>query len=125
MRMQEVEILTGFIMQIIQTATNKTMTFDRALQRLAGAVLIQALQDASSGPRRTRDEAIDWLFGRTNGKFSFEFCCSLLGRDSRDVLHRLQRFAFMPHPTEWQSQPSQPSQHPRPSHAAAVNYFAD
>ena len=109
-------------MQIIQTTTNKTMTFDRALQRLAGAVLIQALQDASSGPRRTRDEAIDWLFGRTTGKFSFEFCCSLLGRDSRDVLHRLQRFAFMPHPTEWQSQPSQ---RPQPSHAAAVNYFAD
>ena len=116
MRVQEIEDLTGFVMQLIQTTTtNKTMTFDRALQRLAGAVLIQALQDASSGPRRTRDEALDWLFGRTNGKFSFEFCCSLLGRDSRDVLHRLQRFAFMPHPNDWQSQPQ----------AVAVNYFAD
>ena len=102
-------------MQIIQTTTNKTMMFDRALQRLAGAVLIQALQDASSGPRRSRDEALDWLFGRTNGKFSFEFCCSLLGCDSRDVSHRLRRFAFMPRPSEW---PSQQTQGP-------INYFAD
>ena len=102
-------------MQIIRTTTNETMTFDRGHQRLAGAVLIQALQDASSGPRRSRDEALDWLFGRTSGKFSFEFCCSLLGRDCKDVLHRLQRFAFMPRPSEWQSQQSQ----------GPINYFPD
>lgn len=69
---------------------------DRALQRLAGAVLIQALQDASSGPRRCREEALDWISGRTNGKFSFEFCCSLLGRRPDDVRRRLQRYTFIP-----------------------------
>jgi hypothetical protein len=69
---------------------------DRALQRLAGAVLIQALQDASSGPRRCREEALDWISGRTMGKFSFEFCCSLLGRRPDDVRRRLQRYTFVP-----------------------------
>ena len=74
----------------------KTTPPDRALQRLAGAVLIQALQDASSGPRRCREEALDWISGRTLGTFSFEFCCSLLGRRADDVRLRLQRYTFIP-----------------------------
>ena len=69
---------------------------DRGLQRLAGAVLIQALQDASNGPRRAREEALEWIQGRSTSKFSFSFCCSILGRDQDDVLSRLRRFAFMP-----------------------------
>lgn len=76
----------------------KTAPMDRALQRLAGAVLIQALQDASSGPRRSREDALDWIYGRARGKFSFEFCCSLLSRDPDDVRRRLQRFHFIPKP---------------------------
>jgi hypothetical protein len=80
----------------IPAISPKDSPVNRGLQRLAGAVLIQALQDASSGPRRAKEEAIEWLHGRSSSKFSFQFCCSLLGRDPNDVLLRLRRFAFMP-----------------------------
>jgi len=69
---------------------------DRALQRLAGAVLIQALQDASNGPRRCREEALEWISGKTTGGFSFEFCCALLRRAPADVRERLRRHNFIP-----------------------------
>ena len=84
----------------IPAISPKDSPANRGLQRLAGAVLIQALQDASSGPRRARDEAIEWLHGRSSSKFSFDFCCSILGRDADDVLVRLRRFAFMPRPED-------------------------
>jgi len=69
---------------------------DRGLQRLAGAVLIQALQDAGSGPRRCRDESIEWIQGKTEGNFSFDFCCALLGRSTDDVRERLQKYHLIP-----------------------------
>ncbi len=80
----------------IPAISPKDSPVNRGLQRLAGAVLIQALQDASSGPRRAKEEAIEWLHGRSSSKFSFQFCCGILGRDPNDVLLRLRRFAFMP-----------------------------
>jgi hypothetical protein len=84
----------------IPTISSKDSPHERGLQRLAGAVLIQAMQDASSGPRRAREEAIEWMQGRTTSKFSFDFCCSLLGRNADDVLIRMRRFAFMPRPED-------------------------
>ena len=69
---------------------------DRALQRLAGAVLIQALQDASSGPRRFREEALEWINGKTTSGMTFEFCCALLGRVPDDVRNRLMKKNFIP-----------------------------
>lgn len=74
----------------------KDAATDRALQRLAGAVLIQALQDASSGPRRYREEALEWFEGTTNSGMTFEFCCSLLGRVPDDVRSRLMKKNFLP-----------------------------
>jgi len=65
---------------------------DQGLERLAAAVLIQALEDLTRGPRRYRQDALDWLLGKTSGGFSFELCCDLLGRDPKDVLYRVQRF---------------------------------
>ncbi|MBI1358146.1 MAG: hypothetical protein GC160_27750 [Acidobacteria bacterium] len=73
---------------------------DRALQRLAGAILIQALQDASNGPRRHREEALEWIQGRTKSGFTFEFCCSLLARDPDDVRERLKQNNVIP---KWDS----------------------
>jgi len=87
-------------MLTVKATIAKQAPLDRALQRLAGAVLIQALQDASSGPRRSREDALEWIYGRSRGKFNFEFCCSLLGRDPDDVRHRLQRFHFIPKPVQ-------------------------
>lgn len=84
-------------MLIPSTSQHKTDSpADRGLQRLAGAVLIQALQDATSGPRRYREEALDWIHGRSKSGFSFNFCCALLGRSPDDVRHRLQSKNFIP-----------------------------
>ena len=77
-------------------SASKTSNLDPSLQRLAGAVLIQALEDLTRGPRRSREEAMDWMMGKTVEGISFELCCNLLGRDSEDVLHRVQRLFFMP-----------------------------
>ena len=40
---------------------------------------------ASSGPRRYREEALEWFEGKTDSGMTFEFCCSLLGRVPDDV----------------------------------------
>jgi hypothetical protein len=69
---------------------------DRALKRLAGAVLIQALQDASSGPRRFREEALEWINGKETDGLSFDLCCSLLNRSPDDVRSRLMKHNFIP-----------------------------
>jgi hypothetical protein len=69
---------------------------DRSLQRLAGAVLIQALEDASHGPRSCREEALAWLQGRTSSGFTFDFCCTLLDRSPQDVRLRLMRQQLLP-----------------------------
>lgn len=88
-----------------ETASNMTPTrplsphtaaADPGLQRLAGAVLIQALEDLSRGPRRSREQALEWMLGKITDGFSFELCCSLLGRDREDVLQRVQRYFFIP-----------------------------
>ena len=69
---------------------------DPASQRLAGAVLIQALEDLTRGPKRSREDALSWILGRTKEGFNFDLCCDLLGREPTDVLQRVQRFFFIP-----------------------------
>jgi hypothetical protein len=68
----------------------KPLSVERSLRRLAAAVLVQALQDASGGSRRSREDVWEWFDNRSRGQFTFEFCCSLLGRDPEDVRHQLQ-----------------------------------
>ncbi len=74
----------------------KNDTLDPSLQRLAGAVLIQALEDLTRGPKRSREDALNWILGRTTDGFNFELCCDLLGRQPTDVLQRVRRFFFIP-----------------------------
>ena len=83
-------------MLLTKTFSARQEPLDPALQRLAGAVLIQALEDLTRGPKRSREEALDWILGRTKDGFSFELCCNLLGRQPDDVLQRVQRFFFIP-----------------------------
>ena len=100
------------------TANNITTQKDRlerGLQRLAGAVLIQALEDASSGPRRAREDAWEWFDGRSRGEFNFAFCCSLLDRDPEDVRQRLQRSHFIPKVVPASA----------PAYASSLNYLPE
>ena len=83
-------------MLLTKTLSARQEPLDPALQRLAGAVLIQALEDLTRGPKRSREEALNWILGRTKDGFNFELCCNLLGRESDDVLQRVQRFFFIP-----------------------------
>ena len=83
-------------MTLPRLTASKVSCLDPSLQRLAGAVLIQALEDLTRGPRRSREEALEWILGKTADGFSFDLCCDLLGRDPNDVLQRVQRFLFVP-----------------------------
>jgi hypothetical protein len=82
---------------------------DRPLQRLAGAVLIQALDDACRGPRRYREQALAWFDGGEGGGFTFEFCCSLLDREPDDVRQRLERRNIIPRQRRGEKPPSDSS----------------
>jgi hypothetical protein len=84
----------------VKRTVAKPLSVERSLRRLAAAVLVQALQDASGGSRRSREDVWEWFDNRSQGQFTFEFCCSLLGRDPEDVRHRLQKSHFMPKPVQ-------------------------
>ncbi len=64
---------------------------DGALQRLAGAVLIQARKDYDTGSDAKRPEVEDWVEKRTEGDMSFELCCQLLELDPDYTRQRLFR----------------------------------
>ena len=83
-------------MLLTKTLSARQEPLDPSLQRLAGAVLIQALEDLTRGPKRSREEALQWILGHTKDGFNFELCCNLLGREPNDVLRRVQRFFFIP-----------------------------
>ena len=78
------------------TTSSRSDAPDPALSRLATAVLIQALEDLTRGPKRRREEALNWMLGKTTEGFSFDFCCGLLGREPDDVLQRVQSYLFPP-----------------------------
>ena len=61
---------------------------ERSLRRLAGAVLLQALEDLG-GPAKYREQAQSWMSGQGESAFSFELCCSLLGVHPRYIQDRL------------------------------------
>ena len=84
----------------VKRTAAKPLSVERSLRRLAAAVLVQALQDASGGSRRSREDVWEWFNNRSQGQFTFEFCCSLLGRDPEGVRHRLQKSHFMPKPVQ-------------------------
>lgn len=66
-----------------------TSLFDRHLRRLAGAVLIQAVQDLNIGSDTCRREVRRWISGKDNVFFSFDLCCTLLGRSPEPLRRRL------------------------------------
>jgi hypothetical protein len=59
-------------------------------------MLIQALEDASCGPRSCREDAIAWIQGKTTSGLTFDLCCTLLSRSPEDVRLRLMRQNILP-----------------------------
>ena len=54
---------------------------DRGVYRLAGAMLLQAIQDAGSNSVGRRSSALRWMHSRDDSGFSFPFVCRVLNRD--------------------------------------------
>lgn len=53
----------------------------RAFRRLAGAVLIQAIDDVTHGGVSESSNALRWIADGSLGAFSFDHCCLVLDRD--------------------------------------------
>ena len=57
----------------------------RGVHRLAGAILVQAIEDVRCGSGRRREDAIKWVTDSSEDQFSFVSCCKLLNRDPEGV----------------------------------------
>jgi hypothetical protein len=58
----------------------------RGVHRLAGAILLQAIEDLRFGTGRRRAEALCWIMDdSTEEQFSFRFCCRMLHRDPEQI----------------------------------------
>jgi hypothetical protein len=57
----------------------------RGLQRLAGAILLQAIDDIRTRGGRTGEDALRWLSDECDEHLSFVFCCRLLNRDPNEI----------------------------------------
>ena len=66
-------------------------TSERGVYRLAAAVLLQALQDATSISMGRRTGALRWISSNQDGGYSFIFVCRALSRDPEAVRLYCQR----------------------------------
>lgn len=67
----------------------------RGVNRLAGAVLLQAIEDVRVGSGRRRVEALQWIMeDRTEEQFTFQFCCRMLHRDPVQVRRWATRITY-------------------------------
>ena len=60
-------------------------TSERGVYRLAAAVLLQAMQDATSLSMGRRACALRWISSNQDGGYSFLFVCRALNRDPEAV----------------------------------------
>ncbi|MBI3667878.1 MAG: hypothetical protein HY236_16880 [Acidobacteria bacterium] len=66
-------------------------TSDTGVYRLAGAVLLQAIQDATSHSAGKRAGALRWMMSNAEATFSFSFICRVLNRDPEEVRRFCER----------------------------------
>lgn len=60
---------------------------DSGIRKLAGAVLLQAIEDLNEGDAEVRAETWRWLSGENEAGMSFALCCRLLGQSADAVRH--------------------------------------
>lgn len=73
-----------------ETFVDETVSV-RGVHRLAGAILVQAIEDVRCGSGRRREDAIRWITDSNDEQFSFVFCCRMLNRDPEEVRRFLVR----------------------------------
>lgn len=59
------------------------------IQRLAAAVLLQAITDLHRGTVKQREGAAEWFQEEGSGVLTFPACCEILDRDPADVRNSL------------------------------------
>ncbi len=79
---------------MLQTQVHDESENIRGVNRLAGAVLVQAIEDIRSGSGRKREDAIRWVTDPSEEQFSFVFCCRMLNRNPDEVRRMLVRQAL-------------------------------
>lgn len=72
---------------------------EKSVCQLAGAVVLQAIEDAGSGSVGRRKRALEGMNSKDNGCFSVAFLCCVLNRDPAEVRSFCQRQAAE-HPRE-------------------------
>jgi hypothetical protein len=72
-------------------AANQEFVSVRGVHRLAGAILVQAIEDIRCGSGRRREDAVRWITDSSEEQFSFVFCCRMLNRDPDEVRRFLVR----------------------------------
>ena len=70
----------------------------RCMERLASAVLLQALGDVCGGTMRERRDAMEWIGKGDVGQFTFELCCRLIDRHPGTVRKRVLARTGIPAP---------------------------
>ncbi len=63
----------------------------RGVHRLAGAILLQAIEDVRCRTGKKRDEAMRWVEESCDEQFGFVYCCRMLHRDPDEVRRFLER----------------------------------
>jgi len=71
---------------------------NRCIQRLASAVLLQAMDDMCRGTMRERREAIEWIRKGDVGQLTFDLCCRLIDRDPETVRRQALARSGVPEP---------------------------
>ncbi len=61
-----------------------------SLEKLAEAMLLQALDDYHSERDELRQGALRWFVGKTDSGFTFDLCCRILHERPQSMLHKLQ-----------------------------------
>lgn len=57
----------------------------KGVKRIAGALLIQAYMDVTSGSNRKRLAALGWVDYGSNECFGFTWCCRAIDRDPEHI----------------------------------------
>jgi len=64
---------------------------DKGVYRLAGAILLQAIQDATSSSMGKRAGALRWMRNNSEASYSFPFICRILNRNPEEVRQYCER----------------------------------
>jgi hypothetical protein len=63
----------------------------QGFQRLAGSMLLQAMEDLLSDSAKLRREALEWIDDKNGDELSFAECCEMLGRDPQQMRGLMRR----------------------------------